>query len=253
MSLPKKQSTPAQAAGTNSKLLLAWCSYEAAKYAVQKWHYSKCMPSGKSIRIGVWENDQFIGCVIFGRGANRNTAARFKLGQAELCELVRVALKKHETPVSRIVAIAVRMLKKKCPKLKMLFSYADPNHGHHGGIYQAMNWIYIGHSTPQSAVAINGVVHHKRSVSAKFGTASVKVLRERGIKAERSDITFKHTFVLPIDQSLIQSLRELGKPYPKKETTSAGSIAGDAPTSGGEKAVRSRPLRSKNKSAKRNT
>ena len=42
-------------------LRLDWCSYEAAKYAVEHWHYSKRMPKSKLAKIGVWEDGEFIG------------------------------------------------------------------------------------------------------------------------------------------------------------------------------------------------
>ena len=42
-----------------STLKLGWCSYAAAKYAVEHWHYSKVMPSGKAVYIGVWEEAEF--------------------------------------------------------------------------------------------------------------------------------------------------------------------------------------------------
>ena len=41
-------------------LKVDWCSYEAAKYAVMHWHYSKTMPAGKTVKLGVWENGRFI-------------------------------------------------------------------------------------------------------------------------------------------------------------------------------------------------
>lgn len=54
------------------KLKVAFCSYEAAKYACQNYHYSKTIPASKLVKIGVWENEKFIGAVIFGLGANNN-------------------------------------------------------------------------------------------------------------------------------------------------------------------------------------
>jgi len=38
----------------------------------------------------------------------------------------------------------LRKLKKHAKGLKLVVSYADFNQGHHGGIYQATNWIYVG-------------------------------------------------------------------------------------------------------------
>lgn len=48
----------------NSKtdLKLDFCSYQAAKFACENFHYSKSTPAGKIIKIGVWENERFIEC-----------------------------------------------------------------------------------------------------------------------------------------------------------------------------------------------
>src|SRR5574337_1147184 len=97
------------------QLKLNWCSFEAAEYAVKHWHYSHAMPAGKLIKIGVWEDNKFIGAVIFGRGANNHLLMPYGLDVTEGCELVRVALKEHQTTVTKIISIAIRLLKKKNP------------------------------------------------------------------------------------------------------------------------------------------
>jgi len=93
-------------------LRLDWCSFKAAKYAVEHWHYSKVMPAAKLNKIGMWENERFVGAIIFGRGAAPNLLKPYGLKQTEGCELVRIAMRDHYHPVSRCVAIAIRMLKK---------------------------------------------------------------------------------------------------------------------------------------------
>jgi hypothetical protein len=91
------------------------------------------------VKIGAWESGRFIGVVIFAWGMNRNLGSPYGLGIGECCELVRVALSKHKTQVSRIIKIALAFLKSKSPGLKMIVSFADPEQGHSGGIYQAGN------------------------------------------------------------------------------------------------------------------
>ena len=44
-----------------SDLVVAPCSYGAAKYAVMNWHYSRRMPVSPLVRYGVWEDDEFVG------------------------------------------------------------------------------------------------------------------------------------------------------------------------------------------------
>ena len=126
------------------ELKLDWCSHEAAKYAVEHWHYSRRMPKSKLVTIGAWENGTFIGVVIFGYGATPEIGKPYGLKQTEICELVRVALNKHESPTSRILSIALKMLRKQSEGLRVIVSFADSEQGHHGGIYQATNWIFTG-------------------------------------------------------------------------------------------------------------
>ena len=48
-------------------LKLDWCDIKAARFACMNWHYSKSVPVGKLVKVGVWENKKYIGCVLFGR------------------------------------------------------------------------------------------------------------------------------------------------------------------------------------------
>ncbi len=52
------------------ELKLDHCSHEAASYAVMKWHYSRRMPIGRITKFGVWEGEDFIGAILFARGAS---------------------------------------------------------------------------------------------------------------------------------------------------------------------------------------
>ena len=131
-----------------SSLRLDWCSHEAAKYACQHWYSRPEMPVGKLAKIGVWEDGVFVGALIFGCG----TGGVQKIGKSLGCgdfgtaELSRIALKQHDAQVSRIISIAVKILHKAQPGLKLIVTYADPAAGHHGGIYQGAGWIYVGTS-----------------------------------------------------------------------------------------------------------
>ena len=151
-------------------LLVAPCSAKASRYAVMHWHYSKTMPIGRLIRFGVWEDGRFVGSVIYGRGATPQMAKHHKLKQTEFCELVRIALDEHETTVSKIVSETLRQLRETNPGIRLVASFADPNEGHHGGIYQAGNWIYIGRSGEAEQVYFQGRWQHPRNAGpSKFG------------------------------------------------------------------------------------
>lgn len=195
-------------------LKLDWSTHEAAKYACKHWHYSRCMPSGKSVKIGIWESEKFVGVVIFSLGATPNLCKPYGLTQQTCCELTRVALTKHATPVSRIIAIAIRKLKKQNPGIRLIVSFADTEQGHHGGIYQAGGWIFSG-SAKLDHWLIKGRKMHPRSVVAKYGSQATATVLKRDPKA-RKVWGIKHRYLMPLDDKMRHQIERLRKPYPKR-------------------------------------
>lgn len=207
------------------QLKIDWATHEAAKYACENWHYSRCLPAGKLVKVGAWENGKFIGVVLFGRGANMNMVKGYGLGQDQGCELVRIALKAHKTPVSKIAAMAMRFLKKQSPDLRLIVSYADPEQGHHGGIYQAGNWIYRGLSASAIKVWYNGKWSHKKTVD-DAGVDQSNMMKKK--------VAGKHTYLMPLDDEMRQRILPLSKPYPKRakdqESEVHSDLGGETPT-----------------------
>lgn len=196
-------------------LRIDWATHEAAKYACMNWHYSKCLPAGKLVKVGAWEDGKFIGVVLFGRGANHNMGKKYGLGQDECVELVRIALSKHQSPVSKIAAQAMRFLKRQSEGLRLIVSYADPDAGHHGGIYQAGNWVYDGLSSTSIKVWYNGKWSHKKTVD----DAGVK---QSGLSKKVAP--GKHRYLMALDDDMRQRIMPLSKPYPKRAKQ---AISGD--------------------------
>ena len=211
-------------------LRLDWCDRKAAEFACRRWHYSGTLPSGKIVTVGVWEAGRFIGCVAFSRGANNSIGRPYNLSQTQVCELVRVALTRHATPVSRIIRVAVLFLRGLCPTLRLVVSYADPARGHHGGVYQAGGWLYAGPSEARMPFVVDGKAMHRRSVSAKYGTLRLGDLAALGLTVTRGERAFKHTYLLPLDNGMRRQIAGLSKPYPKRVKQ---ANPGDQPGSGG--------------------
>lgn len=216
-------------------LKLAPVTRSAAKYAVEHWHYSRTMPASKLVPVGVWEDDQFIGTVVFGRGANRHIADPLGLDQTEVCELVRVALRDHQSPVSQIIKEAIALLRISSPGLRVVMSYADMRMGHYGFIYQASNWLYLG-MTPKGRAWVHpatGKLLHSRVTS---GSGWNKVFDKRVPVFKRSqlrevELPPKHRYALPLDKAIRRQIARRALPYPKPESGSQGSNL--APSTGG--------------------
>lgn len=199
-------------------LKIDWATHEAAKYACENWHYSKCIPVGKLVKVGAWENNRFIGCVIFGRGATPNLGRPYSLNQDECVELVRIALTKHQTHVSRIMALAIKFLKKSNPNLKLIVSFADQSQNHHGGIYQATNWIYNGTGESANFYLINGKLTHPRSIGAKGLPQNLQGAKKIDQFAKAVNVPGKHRYLMPLTEELKRKIQHLAKPYPKRVT-----------------------------------
>lgn len=216
------------------ELKIGWATHEAAKYACETWHYSKVLPAGKIVKVGVWEDGAFIGVVLFSRGATPNIGNPYNLQQTEVCELTRIALNSHKTPVSRIMMIALKFLKQKSSSLRLVVSYADPDQGHHGGVYQATNWIYSGRSKAQCELIINGKAVHKRSAFSKYGTSSPKmIMKKANVSAQYGSLKWKHTYLMPLDEAMRAQILPLSKPYPKRAGSIVVNASGVHPEEGG--------------------
>jgi hypothetical protein len=211
-------------------LRLDWCSHEAAKYAVEHWHYSRRMPRSKLAKVGVWETDTYIGAVIFGPGSCDRLGRAYGCNPQQACELLRVALTEHRAPVTRIVSQSLRIIRGAYPGLRLVVSYADPVQGHVGAIYQAGNWIYVGTSAPDTVYYDRaGVRHHSRNVKLRsYRDASGVVNHARSLMVRSEIVPGKHKYLMPLDDAMRAQIEPLRKPYPKKP--SAGSVDSDTST-----------------------
>lgn len=203
-------------------LKIDWATHEAAKFACENWHYSRCLPAGKLVKIGAWEDGNFIGVVLFGRGASPSLGTKFDLPQDECVELVRVAMRAHKTEISRIVAISLRFLRKMSPGLRLVVSFADPDKGHAGGIYQAGNWIYCGKSPETKELFVGGRwVHWRGGFYAKTATTPQRTMPG------------KHRYLMPLDDKMRQRMKPLSKPYPKRAGSDTKDTASHQLAEGG--------------------
>ena len=205
-------------------LLVAPCSHAAAVYAVEHWHYSEKIPRSKLVKFGVWEDDSFIGAIVYGSGANSGMLAPYGLDQTEGCELVRVALRGHKVSVSQVIAESLRQLKRMQPGLRLVVSFADPDHGHKGGIYQAGNWLYLGMTEAADEFIVNGRRIHGRALRGsrkahRLGNIESANVEEWARKVidpniEKVSGSSKHRYVYPLDKQMRRYLMPLAQSYP---------------------------------------
>lgn len=190
-------------------------SYKAIKYACLKFHYAKAIPN-VGLAYNVFNNEEeWCGVICFGIGATNNIGKPYKLSQGQIIELVRMALNGKQESTTKAMSIAIRLVKKDAPNVKMIVSYADSEQGHLGVIYQATNWYYTGFSIDTNLI-VNGKREHRRTLGSRFGTCSAEAIRKKGYKVEILKTKPKYKYIYPLSKKLIPLCKELSKPYPKK-------------------------------------
>ena len=156
------------------------------------------------MKFGVWEDKKFIGVVIFSRGASPWLGKALELDQTEICELTRIAMTNHKTPVSQVVAICLKKFKESNSKMRAVVSFADPKEGHKGGIYQAGNWIYTGQSNPVTEYFIEGRWRHTRGAYHHPARPN----------AEKREAPGKFRYIYPLDKAMRRKVTKLALDFP---------------------------------------
>lgn len=187
---------------------LELASRKAVKYAVEKWHYShNAAPRAYDLPFTVFDNEEFCGVVCYGRGATNDIGAPYGLKSGQAIELIRVALNGKQNFTSQAVGISLKILRKYAPQTKLVVSFADPEQGHIGTIYQATNWIYMGRTTPADEYILNGTRMHGRTYRSKGRPAAAKKVKGSS----------KLRYVYAWDKQLKKQLQERSLPYPARK------------------------------------
>ena len=111
-------------------------------------HYAHRMPQNIQASFGLFDDGLMVGCVCYSIPASY-TLCQGVCGYAhrkKVLELSRLVIEtKRKNAASMLVGRSLAQL----PKPRIVVSYADPNEGHVGYVYQATNWIYTGRGNPE--------------------------------------------------------------------------------------------------------
>lgn len=189
---------------------------------VRDFHYSRRM-AGLVRHAFAWrepgglfgETGEPVAGVIYSQPVNRN----FPPHAAELSRLVR--RDDFTGRLSELVAFSLRWLRGNTTT-PFVLSYADSTQGHHGGIYQACGFVYVGPTTSRfiGFNAPDGSFIHGRICNGRFGTQSIEAIAR--IKPDWVPVYGKpkHLYIFPLRQKWATIARKHGwqaKPYPKPD------------------------------------
>lgn len=183
-------------------------SKKAIKYACLNFHYAKVCPT-QSLGYSVFNNkNEWCGVILFGGGAGAYMGRPFGLFYGQYLELTRMALNGKQESTSKAMSIAIKLIKKSNPTVKLLISYADKGQDHIGIIYQATNWFFI-EDIKSSGIEyfINNKWEHDR------GRYNWKENFKTLPKREKAG---KYKYIYPLHNSMLPLCNKLKKDYPKK-------------------------------------
>lgn len=190
---------------------------------VRDFHYSKRAPATVHYAFGWREPGGLFGDtgelhagVSYSQPVNRH----FPTCALELSRLVR--RDDFVRPLSPFVAWSLRWLRSST-ETPFVLSYADSAQGHHGGIYQACGFVYVGErGVPFDGIAgfrdPNGAFVHARTCNARYGTHKADFILDRHPDWSIEAAEPKHLYIFPLRQKWATIARQHGwaaQPYPK--------------------------------------
>lgn len=183
-----------------SKISIKLISKDVAKELIEKNHYSHKFSSTR-YALGVYytktdDNSFFsgdveflIGCITYGYPVGRLASSSISdlISENEVLELTRLYIEDGygSNIESYVIGLSFDWIKKNDKNIKVLISYADPQVGHLGKIYQATNWLYQGDSMRLlDAYSLKYDLSdklwiHSRTVFSLYGSNNVDVLKNK--------------------------------------------------------------------------
>lgn len=187
-------------------------SAEEARWLLSQTHYLGDVPAATTHRFGAFFRDK-LDCV-----ATYGPCHAPRLPKSYI-ELSRLTSRGLGTPLSKFLAEGLRVLKRE--GVPAVLTWADPAAGHHGGIYQATNWVYAEPRSYNWNFSFRdeegGVINHRKAFSL-FGTSSKKKVLALKPNWEAFLPPMKLRYVMPLnisEEQCLAELRAVKKPYPK--------------------------------------
>jgi len=202
------------------KIRIERISNKSARKIIETHHYTHSYPNSTKVSFGIYYEGKLQGCMCWGIPATQHHYKKFNVDKSELMELLRLWTKDNSPKnlESKSISINIRILKKEMPNLKVLISYADPNVGHNGIVYQASNWRYIGTSGNDGGIKIGNKVYHRRTLNSRYGSSKKDFLEKiTGKEVIQVRSRGKHYYVYPLSNEIENKIKPWIKPYPKRD------------------------------------
>jgi hypothetical protein len=200
------------------RFYVAQIPVKTARAVIEANHYARRAVNNSYLHLGVFMEGAMVGVLQFGYALNPARAGKVVAGtaQGQYLELNRMFLH-DEAPrnsESRAISYAIKYIRRACPSVAWIQSFADERCQCLGVVYQAANFLYLG-SHKTRFYELDGETYHEMLLTAHpKGGARGRHLRENINRAEKRTLRqFRYIFFLKRDW--MRRLNMKIQPYPK--------------------------------------
>lgn len=181
-------------------------------------HYSRRVVQNSYVHLGVFLEGDLLGVLQFGYSLNPKGCGKYVAGTGvtEYLELNRMWLddRAPRNSESRAISCAIKYLRRACPSVAWTQSFADQRCGGWGVVYQAANFLYLGHHWT-SFYELDGETYHEMLLTAhkKSGNRGAYLRANIDRAVHRRLLQFRYIYF--IRHSWRSRLRVSVLPHPK--------------------------------------
>ncbi|KAB1440399.1 hypothetical protein F8A88_13965 [Pseudodesulfovibrio senegalensis] len=136
------------AASGQRDFYVAWIPSQFSRELVLKHHYSHRIVNNSYCHLGVFYRQNLAGVLVFGYALNPRAVGKIvpDTSVGEYMELNRMWLSDvaPRNSESRAISYSIKYIKRACPTVAWIQSFADERCGRLGVVYQASNFLYCG-------------------------------------------------------------------------------------------------------------
>lgn len=200
---------------------------EMVKNIVEENHYSHAMPQAIKYRFSLYYEKELKGVAVFSVPANRFAITSIFEDETQHVGIELSRFFTYDDTPNNFESYCLT----KCfdyikhnTEFDVIISYADPNFGHAGYLYQALNGLYIGKTAPEVRYMYQGKLLTRRSLGRRKGESEAehaKRIIEDGAKKIKMEGKYKYLFFTCNKKrkaNLLHKLKgniEIHKKYPK--------------------------------------
>lgn len=186
---------------------------------IKKHHYSGRIVNNSYIHLGAFMAGELVGVMQFGYALNPHRADKVVADTVvgQYLELNRMWFddRAPRNSESRALSYAFKYIRKACPTVAWVQSFADERCGGLGVVYQAANFVYCGHHWTEF-YELDGECYHEMMLTAHRGAGRGIYLRDNIERATKHRLR-QFRYVYFIRRSWLNKLRLKIKPFPKRE------------------------------------